>query len=70
MALEEIQQIAQRRSDDAEVTALIWEITRLQSIVGQAEKLLTCDPTSPDAVDMKREFMERLAREPVVAWRM
>lgn len=69
MPLDEIRQIAQRRIDDVDATALVWEVTRLQSLVAQAGNLLQLDPDSAEATNLRRELLERLADEPVVSWK-
>lgn len=44
-----LRQIAHRQIDDADATALIWEVARLKSLVAQAKKLLPLDPGSAEA---------------------
>lgn len=71
LKLEEVRQIAQRRQDDDEVVALVWEITRLQSLVAQSAQLLSMQPQSgAEATNLRRELLDRLSVEPVVNWKL
>lgn len=71
LKLEEVRQIAQRRQDDDEVVALVWEITRLQSLVAQSAQLLSMQPQNgAEATNLRRELLDRLSVEPVVNWKL